>query len=439
MKIKRFGTFPSGQSSVAFAVASAVSLTATTAPALELALDEAPEVVAGDAEVTVSVDVTNDGGLTAFAPRLVLTLPSGWSFATGSSAIIDVADAEPAAGGGAVRTATWEVVTGDTTGSDTLRVAVSSDSYGETFDAADLELDVDVDATDPLANAGPDVAVPADSAAGATVSLDGTASSDDSGQPIALFEWDTDADGDFADAGGSATGSAPDVDFAIGSHAVTLRVTDHVGNTGLDFVDVLVVDAPPVADAGDDVTIDEGAYAEFDGTGSEDVEGDVTYEWLIGGGRILTGPVASVAVHRRRGVPRDAARERTTAGQTDEDTLIGYRPERRSHGRGRTGHDDPGDRGRVTVPALAGSATDPGDGRPARGVVDVRRRRQRRRDSRGRTVTCRTACTRRRLTVTDGDGGSHIPTRCTVTVTNVPPQLLDPGCARRGRRRRAVA
>src|SRR5206468_10460204 len=111
-----------------------------------------------------------------------------------------------------------------------------------------------------------DVSLLATSAAGRTITLDGSGSTDNStatGHTL-TYDWDTNADGLFNDGVG---GVSPSVVFAIGTRTVTLRVTDYVGNTATDTVTVEVRDSPPVANAGADRASNEGSSLSFNGTG----------------------------------------------------------------------------------------------------------------------------------------------------------------------------
>ena len=100
----------------------------------------------------------------------------------------------------------------------------------------------------PEARAGADFAARCASASGAAVTLDGSASSDpDSGagtnDDIASFEW-------FENYGGAeqtllGTGEILDATLALGSHLITLRVTDHAGLSDTDEIEVTVQDTTP--------------------------------------------------------------------------------------------------------------------------------------------------------------------------------------------------
>ena len=92
----------------------------------------------------------------------------------------------------------------------------------------------------PTADAGADQTVTdSDDNGIESVSLDGSASNDPDGS-IVNYVWSE---------GGSqiATGINPSVDFAVGSHAITLTVTDDEGATGTDIVLVTVAEAPVTA------------------------------------------------------------------------------------------------------------------------------------------------------------------------------------------------
>jgi len=103
----------------------------------------------------------------------------------------------------------------------------------------------------PVADAGGDVSTECQEDGGATVTLDGAGSSDPdssagTNDDIVLFEWFE----DFGTATETALGEGVSIDvvFPVGSHSVTLRVTDAQGETDTDTIVVEVVDitAPTV-------------------------------------------------------------------------------------------------------------------------------------------------------------------------------------------------
>ncbi len=319
LKVKRAGSFPSGQTSVSFALAPTGALTVATPPALTLAFDAPPDVVPGGGALQLTAALTNTGGLLARAPSANLVLPAGWSFAAGESPNRVFADSVPTASGGTAQRVTWDVVAGDVTGEHQVTATAFSISYGESFDAVAAATDVTVDATSPVADAGDDLSLLATSADGRTLTLDGSGSSDDSGLAVALA-WDLDADGDFGDDGGSATGATPDVTLEIGEHDITLRATDHVGNLATDHVRMTIRNNAPVATAGDDRTSDEGELLAFDGGASADLEGVVTHAWDFGDGRTALG-AAPTHTFRDDGVYTVTLTVTDTHGDTADDTL----------------------------------------------------------------------------------------------------------------------
>jgi uncharacterized repeat protein (TIGR01451 family) len=116
----------------------------------------------------------------------------------------------------------------------------------------------------PVANAGADQTVEAEAGCMASVTLDGSASSDadstpDTNDDIVSFEWSQ---------GGMAlgTGETLNYDFDLGVHAVTLAVTDQLAESDSDEVIVTVVDTTaPSLTAPADVT------AECSGPGGQAV------------------------------------------------------------------------------------------------------------------------------------------------------------------------
>jgi hypothetical protein len=124
--------------------------------------------------------------------------------------------------------------------------------------------------------------------AGATVTLDGSGSSDPDGHTPLTFGW--------AQTGGPSVilsdASAESPSFtAPGSAAVltfTLTVTDSYGlaDPTPDEVVVTVTNLPPVADAGSDQSVMAGATVTLDGSGSSDSDGHtpLTFGWAQTGG-----------------------------------------------------------------------------------------------------------------------------------------------------------
>jgi len=130
------------------------------------------------------------------------------------------------------------------------------------------------DTVPPVADAGDDVEVDQ----GNTVTLDGYGSSDNIG--IARWNWSFEYWGVTV----NLTGPGPVYTFDIpGVYIVTLVVEDPFGLLGTDTVQVTVHDTePPVASAGPDITVDQGAMVELDGTGSTDNGGVAEYRWTFG-------------------------------------------------------------------------------------------------------------------------------------------------------------
>jgi PKD repeat protein len=127
----------------------------------------------------------------------------------------------------------------------------------------------------PVAEAGPDQHVTA-----STVEFDATASTDSDGE-IIDYAWDF-GDGD--------SGNGPRIVHSYanpGDYVVSLTVTDSSGtirNTHTDTMAVRV-NALPVADAGFDQVAAPGEWLSFDGTRSEDPDGEIErFAWDFGDG-----------------------------------------------------------------------------------------------------------------------------------------------------------
>ncbi|HET9728778.1 MAG TPA: PKD domain-containing protein [Acidimicrobiia bacterium] len=139
----------------------------------------------------------------------------------------------------------------------------------------------------PTANAGPDQA----GTVGTAVSFNGSGSSDPDGT-IASYAWN------FGD-GTTASGVTVSHTFAsAATFTATLTVTDNSGATGSDTATVTVSTSggnqPPVANAGQDLTIQSLLILTFSSGGSFDPDGTiVAYNWNFGDGATATGPSPS--------------------------------------------------------------------------------------------------------------------------------------------------
>ena len=143
----------------------------------------------------------------------------------------------------------------------------------------------------PAADAGPDRTVEE----GASVVLDGSGSSDPEGEALTYAWSQTEGPAVVLEAEATATPSfaAPAQLLDDVVLAFSLRVTDARGlASGVDSVRVTVeagVNDAPLADAGPDQTVAEGASVSLDGSGSADPEGEsLTYAWEQTGGPAVT-------------------------------------------------------------------------------------------------------------------------------------------------------
>ena len=172
-------------------------------------------------------------------------------------------------------------------------VSLDNDGDGDT-DAADSDCAVN---TAPVANAGLDQTVNV----GDTVTLDGSGSSDADSDPL-TYSWALSVPGGSGAALSDATAVGPtfvpDVD---GTYTATLIVNDGTDDSAPDdaviTAQVVVVNIPPVADAGLDQTVDVGDTVTLDGSGSTDADSDpLTYSWALsvpgGSGAVLSDTAA---------------------------------------------------------------------------------------------------------------------------------------------------
>jgi len=180
----------------------------------------------------------------------------------------------------------------------------------------------------PAADAGPDQTVTdTDNSGAEMVTLDGSGSSDPDGT-IVSYEW---SDGGTPLPGG--TGPTPTVNLAVGTHTITLTVTDDNGATDSDDV-IITVDPftpgnqPPAADAGPDQTVTDtdnsGAeMVTLDGSGSSDPDGTiVSYEWSEGGTPLPGGTGPTPTVNLAVGTRTITLTVTDDNGATDSDDVI---------------------------------------------------------------------------------------------------------------------
>ena len=148
---------------------------------------------------------------------------------------------------------------------------------------------------------------------GAVVTLDGRKSSDPDGDELTYLWSQTEGPGIVLDDNTLDTPSftAPTV-MEETPLVFQLVVSDGVLDSEPDETTVTVkntVNEPPVADAGDDVTVNEGNLAELDGSGSSDPNGDeLTYLWSQVGGppAVLTDSTAVAPVFTAPQVDADS-------------------------------------------------------------------------------------------------------------------------------------
>jgi len=143
----------------------------------------------------------------------------------------------------------------------------------------------------PVANAGPNQSVNE----GATITLDGSASSDPDGDPL-TYKWTAPAGITLSsDSDQKPSFTAPQVS-ADTQYTFSLVVNDGKADSPTDevVVTVLQVNKVPVANAGHDQSINEGATVSLDCSGSSDPDGDaLTFKWTAPAGITLSSDTDS--------------------------------------------------------------------------------------------------------------------------------------------------
>jgi len=188
----------------------------------------------------------------------------------------------------------------------TLKVTDPSGNY-----ATDTVIITVLDVTKPIANAGSDRTVNEDT----PITLDGSASSDNVG--ITAYTWT------FTDVTTKTlTGEKPTYTFNMpGVYTITLNVTDATGNWATDTIVITVADVTkPVANAGQDKTVNVGTTVSFDASGSSDNVGIVSYEWDFGDGTMGIG-ATTTHTYTKPGTYTVTLMVRDKAGNSVTDTM----------------------------------------------------------------------------------------------------------------------
>lgn len=102
---------------------------------------------------------------------------------------------------------------------------------------------------------------------------------------VILYEWDFDGDGVF-EWNSTVGGVANHTYAAAGTYNATLRATNNYNFSGTDNITVIVTAAPPIADAGNNLTVFAGETVTFSGSGYDPDGHVVLYEWDFDGNGI---------------------------------------------------------------------------------------------------------------------------------------------------------
>ena len=148
-----------------------------------------------------------------------------------------------------------------------------------TLSSAPSSATITITNTAPVANAGANQAVPV----GATVHLDGSASSDFDGNPLSYSWAITSVPSGSSAALSNASAVRPTfVADKAGTYLVQLIVNDGTLSSVASTMTVSTLNIPPVANAGADRTVAAGTLVQLDGSNSSDADGNVlTYRWAL--------------------------------------------------------------------------------------------------------------------------------------------------------------
>lgn len=188
------------------------------------------------------------------------------------------------------------------------------DSWTDGTDTTTQLIEIVADVEPVVADAGDELFI----FTGVDVTLDGTDTENPSGRDIS-YSWDLGNGVVLEDAG-----PTPTVSYAEeGVYTVELTVEDFTGAVDTDTVRVEARDEnlDPVANAGEDISALNTTVVEFDGSESEDPEGDeLSYTWDFGDGQTGVG-VETDHTYDERGEYTVQLTVEDPWGATDTDTL----------------------------------------------------------------------------------------------------------------------
>ena len=263
--------------------------------------------VAADAELTFQLTVTdNDGGEDSdtVVIDVIYNMPpsasAGADQTVFESESVELSGSASSDSDGSIASYSWQQVDSSGYSADLSGANTAEATFIAPEVAADTDLIFQLTATDnlgkssdanvtisviynnpPVANAGADIQVNE----GTTVELDASASSDSDGS-IASYSWqqvDSSGYSISLNAVDSANPSftAPNPVAADTALIFQLTVTDSLGKSSDSNVTVTVIyNNPPVANAGADIQVYEGASVELDASTSSDSDGNiVSYSW----------------------------------------------------------------------------------------------------------------------------------------------------------------
>ena len=164
-----------------------------------------------------------------------------------------------------------------------------SDNDGATSTVATTQ--VTVNNVSPTANAGADQRANK----GATVTLNGSASSDAAPGSITSYSW-TQTQGPAVTLAGANTATATFTAPSEPGQLLVFRlvVTDNEGATAAATTQV-TINQPPIANAGGNQNVNEGAPVALNGSGSGDADGTISYAWTQTSGTAVTLQNANTA------------------------------------------------------------------------------------------------------------------------------------------------
>ncbi len=230
---------------------------ATASDTVNISVDLPPVAEAGPDQAVTSGATVTLNGTGSYDPDGTIA-SYAWVQTAGATVVLTGA-----------ATATPTFIAPNASGTLTFVLTVTDNSGATASDMVSVSVNLP-----PVAEAGPDQAV----TSGVTVTLNGAGSYDPDGT-IVSYAWTQTAGAPVVLGGANTATPSFTAPATAGTLSFRLTVTDNAGSSASAVVNI-VVNMPPVANAGPDITVKSKSIVTLNGTGSYDPDGAiVSYAW----------------------------------------------------------------------------------------------------------------------------------------------------------------